>query len=52
MATKMAFQKVIQPNRKKILVGFDKLAKAINPLSKIDFLDVEIEKETDITESE
>jgi hypothetical protein len=52
MATKMAFQKEIQPNRKKILVGFDKFAKAINPLSKIDFLDIEIEKETDITESE
>lgn len=52
MATKMAFQKIFQPNRKKLLVGFNKFAKAINPVAQLDFLDIEIEEETDITESE
>lgn len=52
MATKMAFQKVIQPTRAKLLRGvFNKFAKAINPQANIDFKDVEIEEETDITES-
>jgi hypothetical protein len=52
MATKMAFQKIIQPNRAKILRGFNKFAKAINSRASLDFADVEIEEETDITESE
>jgi len=53
MATKQLFQKKIQPARTKLLRGvFNKFAKAIDPKSNIDFMDVEIEEETDITESE
>ncbi len=53
MATKQLFQKKIQPSRTKLLKGvFNKFAKAINPKVNLDFKDVEIEEETDITESE
>ncbi len=53
MATKQLFQKTVQPNRTKLLRGvFNKFAKAIDPKASLDFKDVEIEEETDITESE
>jgi hypothetical protein len=52
MATKMAFQKIIQPKRKKDLRPFNKFAKTIDSRAELDFMDVRIEEETDITESE